>query len=81
MKSLSVMVLLGHVAYEAEAVSLQSYIQMLNESENQLEALSKAKDWDDMLDKTEIFNSKSYSEDSPDGYDSVVDEVVQEEEK
>jgi len=52
---------------------------MLNESENQLDSLSK--DWDDMLDKTEIFNSKSYSEDSPDGYDSVVNEVVQEEEK
>lgn len=50
---------------------------MLNESSNQIEG----KDWDDMLDKTEVFNSSSYSEDSPDGYDSVVNEVVQEEEK
>ena len=49
---------------------------MLNESENQLEAISKQKDWDDMLDKTEIFNSKSYTEDSPDAYSSVVNEVV-----
>jgi hypothetical protein len=80
MKSLPVLALLGHCTKEAEAVSLAGYIQMLNESENQLENLSKAKDWDDMLDKTEIFNSKSYSEDSPDGYDSLVNEVVQEEE-
>ena len=62
-------------------MSLKSYIEMLNESTNQIEELSKSKDWDDMLDKTEIFNSSSYSEDSPDGYDSVVNEVVQEEEK
>ena len=38
------------------------------------------KDWDDMLDKTEVFGSKSYSEDSPDEYGSIVDEVVKDQE-
>jgi|APSaa5957512535_1039671.scaffolds.fasta_scaffold341433_1 hypothetical protein len=49
---------------------------MLNESENYLDSIIKQKDWDDMLDKTEIFNSKSYTEDSPDAYSSVVNEVI-----
>lgn len=33
-----------------------------------------------MLDHTEIFNSKSYTEDSPDAYSSVVDEVIHDQE-
>ena len=37
---------------------------------------SEIHDWDDLLDKTDIFNAKSYTEDSPDAYSSVVDEVV-----
>ena len=36
----------------------------------------ETKDWDDMIDKTEVFGEKSYTNDSPDGYDSIVDEVV-----
>jgi hypothetical protein len=36
----------------------------------------ETKDWDDMIDKTEVFGEKSYANDSPDGYDSIVDEVV-----
>jgi len=66
--SLSVLVFLGSATYEAEAVSLKSYISMLEASETN--------DWDDMLDKTEVFGSASYSSDSPDGYDSIVDEVM-----
>ena len=54
---------------------------MLNESENDLEQLSKQKDWDDMLDKTDLFNSKSYTEDSPEAESSVVNEVIQQEEE
>ena len=34
-----------------------------------------------MLDKTEVFGEKSYSSDSPDGYDSIVDEVIQDQDK
>ena len=80
MKSLSIMVLLGHTNY-TQAVSLKSYISMLNDSENKLEELAMSKDWDDMLDKTDLFNSKSYTEDSPEAESSVVDEVMHQEEE
>lgn len=73
--SFSVLVFLGSATYEAEAVSLKSYIQMLEASE------IENHDWDDMLDKTEVFGSASYSSDSPDGYDSIVDEVMQDQDK
>lgn len=38
----------------------------------------KQKDWDDALRDTEVFDSKNYASDSPDGYMSAVDEVVEE---
>lgn len=34
-----------------------------------------------MLDKTDLFNSKSYTEDSPEAESSVVDEVMHQEEE
>jgi len=49
--SISILVFLGSATYEAEAVSLKSYISMLEASE------IVNKDWDDMLDKTEVFGS------------------------
>ena len=39
-------------------------------------SVTQNKDWDDMIDRTEVFGEKSYSSDSPDGYNSIVEEVI-----
>jgi hypothetical protein len=49
--SFSVLVFVGCATYEAQAVSLRSYIDMLEESANENQ------DWDDMLDKTDVFGA------------------------
>jgi hypothetical protein len=41
----------------------------------------KSHDWDDMLDTPSIFGAGSYSTESPAGYSSSVDEVMDEQEK
>ena len=41
----------------------------------------KVHDWEDMLDTPSIFGGGSYSTESPAGYSSSVDEVMEEQEK
>ena len=41
----------------------------------------KVHDWEDMLDTPAVFGSGSYSTESPPGYSSSVDEVMDEQEK
>jgi len=36
------------------------------------------RDWDDLLSDSSVFNDKSYQSDTPTGYNSLVDEVVEE---
>ena len=38
----------------------------------------KIRDWDDLLGDQSVFNAKSYSQDTPDGYTNVVNEVEKE---
>lgn len=64
------------------------YFELSNELSNKAKTMHKQhlkssmtikqKDWDDALRDTEVFDSKNYASDSPDGYMSAVDEVVEE---
>ena len=68
--SLAIMALLGYIS-SADAYKLQT------SSENKL----KTRDWDDLLGDQSVFNEKGYSNDTPDGYNDVVNDVVNEKEQ
>ena len=69
----AVSVLLGLASYEdVRAVQLKQLISIDEETE--------CEDWDDMDSNIGVFNSQSYAQDTPSGYDSLVEEVAQKQE-
>ena len=71
--TLAVSVLLGLASYEdVKAVQLK---QLINEVEE-----TECEDWDDMITNVGVFNSQSYAQDTPTGYDSLVEEVANKQE-
>jgi len=67
---LAIMALLGYIS-SADAHKL------LTNSDTKI----KSKDWDDLLGDQSVFNEKGYSSDTPDGYNDVVNDVVNEKEQ
>ena len=51
--------------------------KLLTNSDSKL----KSKDWDDLLGDQSVFNERGYSSDTPDGYNDVVNDVVNEKEQ
>ena len=68
--SLAIMALLGYIS-SADAYKLQT----------STESKLKTRDWDDLLGDQSVFNEKGYSNDTPDGYNDVVNDVVNEKEQ
>jgi len=68
--SLAIMALLGYIS------STDAH-KLLTNSDSKL----KSKDWDDLLGDQSVFNERGYSSDTPDGYNDVVNDVVNEKEQ